>query len=300
MIDLTLLDASASRHDFTVGMSGEVTSTKTNEASPYHVPFPFRMPHNTQRRMAEIAISEYTVNSMLYQAHRDLDTTAYITISPGISPNQYDPLPSPRTATLTQSYKFAFYYHVDSSYSRVGPRCINPPPAALMKYVYQIKWKRWIATKYPGRTLEIIIRTTQPPLVTLRQDEVIVSLQGRCLFFLEGTRQKVGVIPFSIEAIIRLQTVGSQLRGSIAITKLTFNPGVEFFGLTVQHLDGLRKSTKKALENMINGVLNAGIPLTASYIDTSLRLSAIHVSIAPGAALLQANVDLYSSFYNHN
>ncbi|KAK6010378.1 hypothetical protein OSTOST_24596 [Ostertagia ostertagi] len=26
-----------------------------------------------------------------------------------------------------------------------------------------------IATKYPGRTLEIIIRTTQPPLVTLRQ-----------------------------------------------------------------------------------------------------------------------------------
>ncbi|KAK5972745.1 hypothetical protein GCK32_022312, partial [Trichostrongylus colubriformis] len=88
--------------------------------------------------------------------------------------------------------------------------------------------------------------------------------------------------------------------GRLSLTKLTFNPGVEFFGLTVNQLEGLRKSTKSALENIINAVLNAGVPLSASSVNLALRMSAIHVSIAPGAALVQANVDLYSSFYNHS
>ncbi|XGW03802.1 hypothetical protein V3C99_015169 [Haemonchus contortus] len=263
MIDLTLLDASATRGDFSVGMSGIVTSTKSNEVSPYHPPFPFRLPQNTQRRMAEIAISEYTVNSLLYHAHR------------------------------TNSLLF----HADSHSPGLGnilKTTCTVDEVCLSDQVEEI------GKAYPGQRLEIIIRTTQPPTVRFYQDEARLSLDGRCLFFLEGTRRKIGVIPFSIEALIRLQTVGSVLKGRITITKFSFNRGADFFGLSVEDLDGLRKTTKTAIENMTNGILGNGIPLSASNIVSSLRLSAIHVSVAPGAALLQANVDLYSSFYNHS
>lgn len=118
-----------------------------------------------------------------------------------------------------------------------------------------------------------------------------MSLDGRCLFFLEGTRQKVGVIPFSAEVQIGLETVGTYLKGEclkvkklgilystlgwhvdhrlsilgrVSITRLTFSNGIEFFRLTAEDLDGLRKTTKTALENMANSVLGAGIPLSAS------------------------------------
>uniref|UniRef100_A0A0K0DEJ3 BPI2 domain-containing protein n=1 Tax=Angiostrongylus cantonensis TaxID=6313 RepID=A0A0K0DEJ3_ANGCA len=69
-IDLTLLDASATHNDFTVGMSGTVSNSRRNDVSPYRVPFPFRLPQSSQRRMVEVMISDYVINSVLYHAHR--------------------------------------------------------------------------------------------------------------------------------------------------------------------------------------------------------------------------------------
>ncbi|KAL6742895.1 hypothetical protein Aduo_015993 [Ancylostoma duodenale] len=263
MVDLTLLDASATRDDFTVGMSGQVSSTKIADASPYRVPFPFRLPRNLQRRMAEIVISEFTANSMLFFAHR------------------------------TNSLLF----HVDSRSPGVGSllkTTCSVDEVCLSDQVEEV------GNEYPGKSLELIIRTTSAPVMTFQQDSIKLSMDGRCLFFLEGTRQKVGVIPFSAEVQMGLETVGTYLKGRVSITRLTFNDGIEFFRLTADDLDGLRKTTKTALENMANAVLGAGIPLSPSPSSSPLHLSAMHVSVLPGVVLLQANVDLYSTFYNHS
>ncbi|CAJ0589972.1 unnamed protein product [Cylicocyclus nassatus] len=263
MIDLTLLDASATREDFTVGMSGRLSSTKIGDGSPFHVPFPFRVPQNHNRRMAEIVISEYSVNSMLYFAHR------------------------------TNSLLF----HVDSHSPGVGSLLKTTCTADEVCLSDQVEE---VGREYPGQSLELIIRTTSPPIMAFRKDVVKLYMEGRCLFFLEGTRQKVGVIPFTTEVELFLQTVGNHLKGRVSIGRLTFNNGIEFFKLTADDLDGLRKTTKTALENMANAILNAGIPLSNSSPNSPLRLSAVHVSVQSGVVLLQANVDLYSSFYNHN
>ncbi|KAK6037216.1 hypothetical protein COOONC_25279 [Cooperia oncophora] len=128
-----------------------------------------------------------------------------------------------------------------------------------------------IGTAYPGRTLEIIIRTTRPPVIYFHQGKLT-----------------------SYSVLMKL------CNRRLTITKLNFDRGVEFFGLSDDDLGGLRKTTKTAIENMTNAVLTAGIHLQAPSLDQALRLSATHVSIAPGLLLLQANVDLYSSFYNRN
>lgn len=47
-----------------------------------------------------------------------------------------------------------------------------------------------------------------------------LTLEGRCLFFLEGTRQKIGVIPFSAEALVKIQTIGSLLKGRVLLESL--------------------------------------------------------------------------------
>ncbi|KAK6040618.1 hypothetical protein COOONC_21877 [Cooperia oncophora] len=132
MIDLTLLDASATRDDFTVGMSGQVTSTKTNEVSPYRLPFPFRLPHNTQRRMAEIAISDYTVNSM-----------------------------------LTSHRLFSFSKRIRSCFTSTPTLPVSEVFLKTTCSVNEVCLSDQIGTAYPGRTLEIIIRTTRPPVNTI-------------------------------------------------------------------------------------------------------------------------------------
>ncbi|VDL84990.1 unnamed protein product [Nippostrongylus brasiliensis] len=232
-------------------MSGQVRSTKSNEVSPYRVPFPFRLPYNTQRRMVEIIISQYSVNSLLYLAHRYRN----------ISSIWFDGIFSLNDRFCVYFRTNSLLFHVDSRFPMIGNVLKTSCTVDEVCITDQVEE---VGATYPNKKLELIIRTTQPPVVTFLKDEMRLTLEGRCLFFLEGTRQKVGVIPFSAEASIQLQTIGPLLKGKLSITRLTFTKGVEFFGLNIDDLEGLRKAAKMALENLANVIFGAGIPLTAS------------------------------------
>ncbi|KIH57722.1 hypothetical protein ANCDUO_12083, partial [Ancylostoma duodenale] len=102
------------------------------DASPYRVPFPSRLPRNLQRRMAEIVISEFTANSMLFFAHR------------------------------TNSLLF----HVDSRSPGVGSllkTTCSVDEVCLSDQVEEV------GNEYPGKSLELIIRTTSAPVMTFQQ-----------------------------------------------------------------------------------------------------------------------------------
>ncbi|VDM52143.1 unnamed protein product [Angiostrongylus costaricensis] len=175
-IDLTMLDASATYNDFTVGLSGAVSNSRTNDVSPYRVPFPFRLPQSSQQRMIEVMISDYTINSMLYHAHR------------------------------TNSLLF----HVNSRTPGLGSllkTTCSADEVCLSDHVEEI------GETHPNKTMQLIIRTTSPPLVTLQNDVVKLTLDGRCLFLIEDTQRQIGVIPFSADVYAQLRTVGTLLRG---------------------------------------------------------------------------------------
>uniref|UniRef100_A0A1I7XIM9 TAXi_C domain-containing protein n=1 Tax=Heterorhabditis bacteriophora TaxID=37862 RepID=A0A1I7XIM9_HETBA len=92
---------------------------------------------------------------------------------------------------------------------------------------------------------------------------------------------------------------GITVSGNVSITRLVFEQGGDFFNLTLDDLEGFRTSTKTALETMANAALKSGVPLSTSSMKLPLRMSAAHFSIDAGIALLQANVDLYSSLYSY-
>ncbi|VDN46179.1 unnamed protein product [Gongylonema pulchrum] len=70
MLSLRLLKISATPNDFTIGLSGEF-SPKGRGGTPFH-PFPMQFPRtrSTGNRMAEVLISDYTINTLFYYMHK--------------------------------------------------------------------------------------------------------------------------------------------------------------------------------------------------------------------------------------
>lgn len=105
-----------------------------------------------------------------------------------------------------------------------------------------------------------------------------VSMNGRCIFFLEGTRQKIGVIPFNTVVQVNMKTVAGKLQGkkvtlfrfelvfagTVTIQTLEFLQDVDFLGLSVSDLDGLRRTTKNALQNFVSSATAQGFTLSTS------------------------------------
>ncbi|ULT90744.1 hypothetical protein L3Y34_008810 [Caenorhabditis briggsae] len=261
LIDLTLLDAASTSSDFSLGISGNVFSSRSQGSSPYQAPYPFRIPQNTNRRMVEVVVSQYSLNSLLFQAHR---TNSLI-------------------------------FHVDSKTPGIGnllETSCTIDEVCIADEITKIK------TVYPNRRLELIIRSAAPPTVTVNTDSMTVSMNGRCIFFLEGTRQKIGVIPFNTVILVNMKTIGGKLTGSVTIQSLDFTPGVDFLALSVSDLDGLRRTTKSALQNFISSATADGFTLSTASMHSPLRLSHPEVSLLPNALLLQADVDLYRTLYS--
>lgn len=151
---------------------------------------------------------------------------------------------------------------------------------------------------YPNRRLELIIRSAAPPTVTINNDVMTISMNGRCIFFLEGTRQKIGVIPFNTVVQINMKTTVGKLIGTVTIQSLDFIQGIDFLGMSVSDLDGLRRTTKSALQNFASSATANGFTLSTASMHSPLRLSHPEVSLLPNALLLQADVDLYRTLYS--
>lgn len=261
LIDLTLLDAASTSSDFSLGISGNVYSSRSQGTTPYVAPYPFKIPQNNQRRMVEVIVSQYSLNSLLFQAHR---TNSLI-------------------------------FHVDSKTPGIGSllkTSCTIDEVCISDEISKIK------SVYPNRRLELIIRSAAPPTVTINNDVMTVSMNGRCIFFLEGTRQKIGVVPFNTVVQINMKTVAGKLTGTVTIQSLDFVSGVDFLGMSVSDLDGLRRTTKAALQNFVSSTTADGFTLSTASMHSPLRLFHPEVSLLPNALLLQADVDLYRTLYS--
>ncbi|CAB3398464.1 unnamed protein product [Caenorhabditis bovis] len=263
LIDMRLLDAAASTNDFSLGISGNVYSLRSQGSSPYIAPYPFRLPQysGNPRKMVDVVVSQYTLNSLLFHAHR------------------------------TNSLLF----HVDSKTPGIGSllkTSCTLDEVCISDEVGKIK------RIYPNRRLELIVRSSQPPVVSLSQDTATVNMGGRCIFFIEGTRQKIGVIPFTTIVVVNMKTIRNKLQGTITLRTLEFTRDVNFLGLSVSDLDGLRRTTKTALQNFVNSATAQGFDLNVDSIRSPLRLFNPQISFVPNSVLLQADVDLFKTLYH--
>ncbi|GMT10959.1 hypothetical protein PFISCL1PPCAC_2256, partial [Pristionchus fissidentatus] len=216
-VDVNMLDASATTEDFSIGISGNVYSSRSLGESPFVPPYPFRLPQNPTRRAAEVIVSSYTINSLLFHAHR---TNALL-------------------------------FHIDSSTPGIGNLLKTTCSVDEICISDQIEE---VGQRFPGKNLELIIRTLEEPSVEIEDGAVIMKFSGKTMFFVQGSRKKVGSISFTTIFEVQAQTVGGRLVGTLSIRRLVFHRDVDFFGLSARDLEGFRHAAFPALPNFMNRV----------------------------------------------
>ncbi|GMR59500.1 hypothetical protein PMAYCL1PPCAC_29695, partial [Pristionchus mayeri] len=260
-VDVNMLDASATTEDFSIGISGNVYSSRSLGESPFVPPYPFRLPQNPTRRAAEVIVSSYTINSLLFHAHR---TNALL-------------------------------FHIDSSTPGVGNLLKTTCSLDEICISDQIEE---VGQRFPGKNLELIIRTLEEPSVEIEEGGVIMKFSGKTMFFVQGSRKKVGSISFTTVFEVEAQTVGGRLVGNLSIRRLVFHRDVDFFGLSARDLEGFRQSIRQTLEKKANATLKRGIPLSTETDSLPIKFNNIHVSFMKNILLLQSNIDLYNTLFS--
>ncbi|EGT37599.1 hypothetical protein CAEBREN_29907 [Caenorhabditis brenneri] len=265
LIDLTLLDAASTSSDFSLGISGNVYSSRSQGTTPYSAPYPFKIPQNNNRRMVEVIVSQYSLNSLLFQAHR---TNSLI-------------------------------FHVNSKTPGIGSllkTSCTIDEVCISDEIPKIK------SVYPNRRLELIIRSAAPPTVTINNGKCNDRFyEWQMYIFLGGNSSKNRSCSIQYSSSNQHENhcwETDRFRRTVTIQSLDFVSGVDFLGMSVSDLDGLRRTTKAALQNFVSSTTADGFTLSTASMHSPLRLFHPEVSLLPNALLLQADVDLYRTLYS--
>ncbi|VDD88608.1 unnamed protein product [Enterobius vermicularis] len=258
IVHTDLLDTSATYEKFFIGINGEISIVdETTSTTPYPRPNTLKFVTPSGGRPLELLISEYTLNTLLLKAH-NIDAVVF------------------RIGSSSPS--FGKLLRTTCSVDEVCLSDIVSEPGE----------------KYPNSQLEIILRSTQPPTVQLSRGIATLRLEGRALFYIEGTTKKIGVIPFETTAIFKVTTANGRVVGNFIIPSLVFKKELDFFGLSSESLDGLRTATKGALTKLINSKLSDGINLKT---QPNSRIINPALFIMNDAVLIQADVNVENEFY---
>uniref|UniRef100_A0A915PJE8 Lipid-binding serum glycoprotein C-terminal domain-containing protein n=1 Tax=Setaria digitata TaxID=48799 RepID=A0A915PJE8_9BILA len=260
IVSLDILDTGATYSKFFTGLDGDVyIKTHDQTRNPYRRPEMLQFTQILNRNATDLLISEYTINTLLLKAH-----------SIG-----------------------ALVFNVRSTTPVLG-KLIRT--SCLIDEVCLSDVIPEIGEAYPNKQLEIILRTIQPPKAVISTGTATVELEGRALFLIEGTNEKLGVIPFRTEIQCNVVSLPGRITGLIKIKRLEFREHIDFFGLSLQSLNSLKEAAKGAVTKMVNEMLEEGVSLNGSG-SAIPQFSDTSISLADRAILLQTNFDIERIFY---
>uniref|UniRef100_A0A1I7YRK1 BPI2 domain-containing protein n=1 Tax=Steinernema glaseri TaxID=37863 RepID=A0A1I7YRK1_9BILA len=264
-IDLDMLDTSATKSEFTIGVDGTVLKEQAIQVDniPYKRPERIRFAKNQKKRMLELLISEYTLNSLLFQ-----------------------------------SFSFnALKFHISGKTPILGPLLRT---SCSLDEVCLSDSIEEAAEQYPDKQLELVVYPSKAPRITMYEDSAELALKGLSEYYLEESGEQIGSIPFSADVQLGVNTKDGKVYGSLKVKNLEFLDPVDFFGLSVENLDGLRKATVGAVENLAKQKLETPIDLNEISRAKFERFGMQNVTVKlleQGAAMVQADFDLYRTFY---
>ncbi|KHN74963.1 hypothetical protein Tcan_13567 [Toxocara canis] len=248
ILSLSILDTSATYDKFFVGINGDVyVHNHSSIRNPYTRPESLKFVTPTNGKALELLISEYTVNTLLLKAH----SVGAVVFRIGSN--------TPVFGKLLQTTCSFDEVCLSDSVSEPGE-------------------------KYPDKQLEMIVRSTKPPYIHFARDMATLHFEGRSLFYIEGTTEKVGVIPFETTMVVKARTENGRVHGTFSIPSLEYKNDVDFFDLPVDSLRGFRDANKGALLNVINAKLKEGIALE---LDEKSHIYNISVAFMNEAVLIQ-------------
>ncbi|TKR61573.1 hypothetical protein L596_028666 [Steinernema carpocapsae] len=181
-IDLDMVDTSAMKSEFTIGIDGTVLKEQSIQVDniPYARPEKIRFLKIQKKRMLELLVSEYTLNSVLFQAY---------------------------------SYE-ALKFHISGKTPILGPLLRT---SCSLDEVCLSDSIEEAAEKYPEKQLELLVYPTKAPTITVHEDSAALKLKGISEYYLAETGEQIGSIPFSTQVEIGVHSKHNKIYGQYAL-----------------------------------------------------------------------------------
>uniref|UniRef100_A0AC35TMK4 BPI2 domain-containing protein n=1 Tax=Rhabditophanes sp. KR3021 TaxID=114890 RepID=A0AC35TMK4_9BILA len=315
-LDLTLqlLNTYATSNDFTVEVNGEF-SPGGQGGTPFG-PFPLQFPYSQSDKMVDAVISDFTLNSLFYHAHRAgffsvrldsktpklgslLKTSCGDDDETGLEDHGVE---TDEEATRRRRFKMLMrgvktviensnHHHQERRVKRAeGDDALAGLGVCFGDILPQIR------ETYPNKNLVVNIRTTTAPSVllsALNGGSVTAYLDADAEIFIDGNNplQRVGTISISAIVTANLRAVSSKLMGSLKITKLTLKDKDGTLGLPADALVNLAALGKDLLEKAGNDILSKGLTISIPA-NTGLPIDIV----APQIQIVEHGVYLAADF----
>ncbi|KAH7696966.1 Protein F10D11.6 b, partial [Aphelenchoides avenae] len=257
LLNVQLLNTYATNSDFTVDLNGEFSPNAAG-GTPFGA-FPMQFPPSTGR-MAEILVSDFTVNSLFYHLHR----VGFINIRLGPETPSLGPL---LKTTCSEDEE------LEDHGVETDEEASTPATAVLKKRRTRRadpRLKRQddggglsdlgicfgdllpaIRERYPNRNLAITVRTAKAPSLVFSPrnggtatGEIVADAD----ISIDGTNEKIGTITVTATFDITVRTNGNNITGHAEITSLRLADNAGTLGLTQDTLDNLANLGKDLVQ----------------------------------------------------
>ncbi|KAI1724710.1 lipopolysaccharide-binding protein [Ditylenchus destructor] len=308
-LTVQLLQSYATCNDFTVELNGEF-SPEGRGGTPFGA-YPMQFPTAVGHKMAEILVSDWTVNSLFYHLHR----VGFINIRIG-----------PETPKIGELLKTTCSSDDDEGLEDHGVETEESQSvsvaAALTKSdssgnstkvltpIKKLRHKRQdtgslsdlgicfgdilpaVRERYPNQKIVVVIRTARAPSLLLSSRNGGTASLDFVLnadFYIESTNEKVGTIQVAANVDFTVRTQGNRISAHADITQLQLRDLDGSLGLPQDALDNLGNLGKEVLLKAGNDALERGTTLSVpsgigglpiNIIDPEVRIvdHALHVA----------------------
>uniref|UniRef100_A0A0K0G252 BPI1 domain-containing protein n=1 Tax=Strongyloides venezuelensis TaxID=75913 RepID=A0A0K0G252_STRVS len=275
-IDLTLqlLNTYATSNDFTIDINGEFSPGGQGN-TPFG-PFPLQFPYPVSNKMVDGIISDFTLNSLLYHAHR----SGFFSVRIGPeTPKIGNLLKTTCSDDEDELEDHGVETDESGTFKMMGVR------TKIINRLFPTRTKRAddggledlgicfgdilpaIREKYPNKLLAVNIRTTKAPAIILSAmngGTVQGYLDADADIFIDGTTppQRVGTISISAVVVATLSSSGDKVFGTLKISSLSLKDRDGSLGLPQDALDNLGNLGKELLEKAGNDILAKGLKVS--------------------------------------
>ncbi|KAL6732243.1 hypothetical protein Aduo_003023 [Ancylostoma duodenale] len=272
-LSLQLLNIQATSNDFTIDLTGEF-SPNAQGGTPFG-PFPTTFPSYRDDRMANIMLSDYTINSLLYWMYRK----QFFSVQLGPETPQIGAL---LKTTCADNEDFA------ATKVKVHMRALRTLKKTLRtKRAASIggrgtKGKRedlgdlgdigclgeflpGVKEEYPKQNLSIQIRAIRAPSVIFSATQggmVTLDALLDADIYIDEIKKKLGTFTIAITVVVTAQLRENRLTGSAQITNFNFTDRTGSLKMKQDSLDNLANLLKSILfQPFLNNALQKGITI---------------------------------------
>lgn len=297
-----IVAASATFNDYTIALNGEF-SPRGMGGTPFR-PFPMNFPYAVGAPMVEILISDFTINSLLYQMHRrhflEFRINAAMPnmgslLSLSCDGSDYDD--EGETETTDNELIRAIKRHRKLRRKKLQRHkrqadmledlgvCFGDIAPALR-------------SKYPDKRVDIFIHTIRAPSITFRNQGIVrINLMAEAVILLEGTNNRIGSLGIYTVIDIAARFYGTSVSGSgtIQVLKITDRGGT--LGMSPDAFDSLAGLVKDQANKMLNDLLKKGMTIPMPALNIPVSFNNVRIGVMDHALYIGTDIAAASNLF---